>query len=155
MEEKIVKVLNEMSAYLTIAQMKKLQEIMLDTFAENKIEKSNVANNDFLQMFLDAKKIEGCSGRTIQYYQTTILHMFSKMNVPIRKITTEEIRAYLSEYQENSHCTNVTVDNIRRNISSFFSWLEEEDYILKSPMKRIHKIKTKTVVKSVILSELD
>lgn len=139
MEEKIVKVLNEMSAYLTIAQMKKLQEIMLDTFAENKIEKSNVANNDFLQMFLDAKKIEGCSGRTIQYYQTTILHMFSKMNVPIRKITTEEIRAYLSEYQENSHCTNVTVDNIRRNISSFFSWLEEEDYILKSPMKRIHK----------------
>lgn len=153
MEEKIVKVLNEMSAYLTIAQMKKLQEIMLDTFAENKIEKSNVANNDFLQMFLDAKKIEGCSGRTIQYYQTTILHMFSKMNVPIRKITTEEIRAYLSEYQENSHCTNVTVDNIRRNISSFFSWLEEEDYILKSPMKRIHKIKTKTVVKSVISDE--
>ena len=153
MEEKIVKVLNEMSAYLTIAQMKKLQEIMLDTFAENKIEKSNVANNDFLQMFLDAKKIEGCSERTIQYYQTTILHMFSKMNVPIRKITTEEIRAYLSEYQENSHCTNVTVDNIRRNISSFFSWLEEEDYILKSPMKRIHKIKTKTVVKSVISDE--
>lgn len=133
MEEKIVKVLNEMSAYLTIAQMKKLQEIMLDTFAENKIEKSNVANNDFLQMFLDAKKIEGCSERTIQYYQTTILHMFSKMNVPIRKITTEEIRAYLSEYQENSHCTNVTVDNIRRNISSFFSWLEEEDYIPKGP----------------------
>ena len=75
------------------------------------------------------------------------------MNVPIRKITTEEIRAYLSEYQENSHCTNVTVDNIRRNISSFFSWLEEEDYILKSPMKRIHKIKTKTVVKSVISDE--
>lgn len=67
-----------MSAYLTIAQMKKLQEIMLDTFAENKIEKSNVANNDFLQMFLDAKKIEGCSERTIQYYQTTILHMFRK-----------------------------------------------------------------------------
>ena len=140
MEEKIVKVLNEMSAYLTIAQMKKLQEIMLDAFAENKIEKSNVSNNDFLQMFLDAKKIEGCSERTIQYYQTTILHMFSKMNVPVRKITTEEIRAYLSEYQENSHCTNVTVDNIRRNISSFFSWLEEEDYILKSPMKRIHNI---------------
>lgn len=109
MEEKIVKVLNEMSAYLTIAQMKKLQEIMLDAFAENKIEKSNVSNNDFLQMFLDAKKIEGCSERTIQYYQTTILHMFSKMNVPVRKITTEEIRAYLSEYQENSHCTNVKV----------------------------------------------
>ena len=153
MEEKIVKVLNEMSAYLTIAQMKKLQEIMLDAFAENKIEKSNVSNNDFLQMFLDAKKIEGCSERTIQYYQTTILHMFSKMNVPVRKITTEEIRAYLSEYQENSHCTNVTVDNIRRNISSFFSWLEEENYILKSPMRRIHKIKTNQQVKEIITDE--
>lgn len=68
-------------------------------------------------------------------------------------MTTEEIRAYLAEYQKNSSCLNVTIDNIRRNISSFFSWLEEEDYILKSPMRRIHKIKTKTVVKSTISDE--
>ena len=98
MEEKVVKVLNEMSEYLTIAQMKKLQEVILDVFSENTVEKSSIPNEDFLQMFLDAKKIEGCSERTLQYYYTTVAHMLSKMETPVRKITTEEIRTYLSEY---------------------------------------------------------
>ena len=79
--------------------------------------------------------------------------MLQKLATPIRKMTTDEIRAYLVEYQQGGRCGRVTVDNIRRNISSFFSWLEEEDYILKSPMRRIHKIKTKTVVKDVISDE--
>ena len=104
-------------------------------------------------MFLDAKRIEGCSDRTIEYYRVTVEHLFSKIDESVRKITTEEIRSYLAEYQKKNGCSNVTIDNIRRNISSFFSWLEEEDYILKSPMKRIHKIKTKTVVKNVISDE--
>ena len=153
MEEKIVLILNEMSEYLSIAQMKKLQEVVLKTFSENEADKQEISNNDFLQMFLDAKRIEGCSERTIQYYRVTVEHLFSKMNQSVRRITTEEIRTYLSDYQKINRCSNVTIDNIRRNISSFFSWLEEEDYILKSPMKRIHKIKTKTVVKSVITDE--
>lgn len=97
----------------------------------------------FLKMFLDAKRIEGCSERTIIYYQATVKHLLSQITTEVRKITTEEIREYLSKYQKWNNCSNVTIDNVRRNISSFFSWLEEEDYILKSPMKRIHKIKTK------------
>jgi integrase/recombinase XerD len=153
MEEKIVKVLNEMAEYLSIAQMKKLQEVIIDTFAENKLEKSDISNADFLQMFLDAKRVEGCSDRTIDYYKSTIEHLISTVDRSVRKISTEEIREYLSSYQKRNNCTNVTVDNVRRNISSFFSWLEEEDYVLKSPMKRIHKIKTKTVVKNVISDE--
>ena len=153
MEEKIVKVLNEMAEYLSIAQMKKLQEVIVDTFAENKIEKSEISNEDFLRMFLDAKRIEGCSDRTIKYYKATIEHFINSVDGMVRKITTEEIREYLALYQRRNNCTNVTVDNIRRNISSFFTWLEEEDYILKSPMKRIHKIKTKTIVKNVISDE--
>lgn len=153
MEEKIVLVLNEMSEYLSIAQMKKLQEVILNTFAENEAEKADIPNEDFLKMFLDAKRIEGCSERTIKYYQSTVHHLLSKTKTGVRKITTEEIREYLFEYQKWNNCSNVTIDNVRRNISSFFSWLEEEDYILKSPMKRIHKIKTKTVVKSVISDE--
>lgn len=153
MEEKIVKILNEMSEYLSIAQMKKLQEVMLKVCSENEAEKMQISNQDFLEMFLDAKKIEGCSERTLQYYRVTIAHLLSKTENSVRKVTTEEIRAYLAEYQKNSNCSNVTIDNIRRNISSFFSWLEEEDYILKSPMRRIHKIKTKTVVKSTISDE--
>lgn len=153
MEEKIVKILNEMSEYLSIAQMKKLQEVMLKVCSENEADKVQISNNDFLEMFLDAKKIEGCSERTLQYYKVTVAHLFSQTENSVRKVTTEEIRAYLAEYQKNSNCSNVTIDNIRRNISSFFSWLEEEDYILKSPMRRIHKIKTKTVVKSTISDE--
>ena len=104
-------------------------------------------------MFLDAKKIEGCSERTLQYYRVTVERMLQSTTTPIRKICTEEIRSYLSGYQQINGCGKVTVDNIRRNISSFFSWLEEEDYILKSPMRRIHKIKTKQQVKETISDE--
>lgn len=153
MEEKIVAVLNEMSEYLSIAQMKKLQEVIIKTFAENETVKTDIANDEFLKMFLAAKRIEGCSDRTISYYQTTVKHLLSKTETSVRKITTEEMREYLSNYQKRNDCSNVTIDNVRRNISSFFSWLEEEDYILKSPMRRIHKIKTKTVVKSTISDE--
>jgi integrase/recombinase XerD len=80
-------------------------------------------------------------------------HLLSRIEIPIRKITTEDIRKYLVDYQKINNCSKVTVDNIRRNISSFFSWLEEEDYILKSPMRRIHKIKTKQQVKETISDE--
>ena len=153
MEEKIVKILNEMSEYLSVAQMKKLQEVILSTFAENQPEKLEATNEEFLKLFIDAKKVEGCSERTISFYKSTIEHLLTHTDSPVRKISTEEMRSYLAEYQKINNCSNVTVDNVRRNISSFFSWLEEEDYILKSPMKRIHKIKTKTVVKQVISDE--
>lgn len=154
MEEKVVKILNEMSEYLSITQMKKLQEVILKVCAEKETDKVEISNTDFLKMFLDAKKIEGCSERTIQYYKVTVEHLLSHIETSVRKITTEEIRTYLAEYQKNNKCSNVTVDNIRRNISSFFSWLEEEDYILKSPMRRIHKIKTKQPVKEIISDEM-
>jgi len=153
MQEKIVTVLNEMAEYLSISQMKKLQEVIIRNFAENEAEKKEISNTEFMKMFLDAKRIEGCSERTIHYYKTTVEHLISQIETGVRKITTEEIREYLSNYQKRNNCTNVTIDNVRRNISSFFSWLEEEDYILKSPMKRIHKIKTKTVVKNTISDE--
>lgn len=153
MEEKLVSILNEMAEYLSIAQMKKLQEVLLKNLVPNPAKHMETTNDEYLKLFLDAKRIEGCSERTIQYYKTTAAHLLERIKTPIRKMTTDEIRTYLVEYQQNGHCSKVTVDNIRRNISSFFSWLEEEDYILKSPMRRIHKIKTKTVVKEVISDE--
>ena len=153
MEEKLVSILNEMSEYLNVSQMKKLQEVLFKNLSAESVKKEQTDNCEYLRLFLDAKRIEGCSERTLQYYQITIEHLLSHITTPVRKITTDEIRCYLVQYQENGKCGNVTVDNIRRNISSFFSWLEEEDYILKSPMRRIHKIKTKTVVKEVITDE--
>ncbi len=153
MEDKIVIILNEMSEYLSIPQMKKLQEVMLRTFTEKAEEKKVISNQDYLKMFLDAKTIEGCSKRTIQYYRVTVDKMLQRVSTPIRKITTEEMRKYLSDYQKINDCSKATVDNVRRNISSFFSWLEEENYILKSPMRRIHKIKTNQQVKEIITDE--
>lgn len=153
MEEKIVIIVNEMAEYLSIAQMKKLQEVLLKTFSAGQAKKEEVLNEEYLRLFLEAKQIEGCSDRTIQYYRTTVEHLLGVVETPIRRITTEEIRRYLVEYQKINNCSNVTIDNIRRNISSFFSWLEDEDYILKSPMKRIHKIKTLQQVKETITDE--
>ncbi len=153
MEEKIVAILNEMSEYLSIPQMKKLQEVILRVFNEQTEKKKQIQNGEFLKMFLDAKAIEGCSERTLQYYRVTVDNMFQTVIQPVRKITTEDMRAYLSDYQKINDCSKVTVDNVRRNISSFFSWLEEENYILKSPMRRIHKIKTNQQVKDIISDE--
>lgn len=153
MQERIVQIINEMAEYLSIAQMKKLQEVLLKNLDESSIEKSEISNSEYLKLYLEAKRIEGCSERTIQYYKVTAEKLLSHITTPIRKVTTEEIRAYLSDYQKINNCSKVTVDNVRRNISSFFSWLEEEDYILKSPMRRIHKIKTKQPVKEIISDE--
>ena len=153
MEERLICILNEMAEFLNIAQLKKLQEVLIKNLAEKDAVKTEIGNNEYLKLFLDAKKIEGCSERTLKYYQVTIEHLLSNIQTPIRKITTDELRGYLVEYQKINNCSKVTVDNVRRNISSFFSWLEEEDFILKSPMRRIHKIKTKTVVKETISDE--
>lgn len=153
MEEQIIAILNEMAEYLSVSQMKKLQEVMIKTFSEDRPEKMDISNTEYLKLFLNAKRIEGCSERTLRYYETTVDRMLSVLTEPVRKITTEQVREYLSGYQHINNCSKVTVDNVRRNISSFFSWLEEENYILKSPMRRIHKIKTNQQVKEVISDE--
>lgn len=153
MEDKIVNIINEMAEYLNVAQMKKLQEVLLRAFSETEARKEQIPNTEYLKLFLDAKKIEGCSERTIQYYRVTVERLLQTVDTPLRKMTTEEIRRYLVDYQKINNCGKVTIDNVRRNISSFFSWLEEEDYILKSPMRRIHKIKTKQSVKETISDE--
>lgn len=153
MEEKFVEIINEMAEVLNAAQLKKLQEVLLKHLADNSLERKDISNYEYLKMFLEAKQIEGCSERTIKYYRVTIEHLLKNVQNPIRKITTEMMREYLVDYQKINNCGKTTVDNIRRNISSFFSWLEEEDYILKSPMRRIHKIKTKKAVKNIITDE--
>ena len=103
--------------------------------------------------FLASKHVEGCSDRTITYYHATIDKMLDVVNKKIEFITTDDLRNYLSDYRDNNSASKTTIDNIRRVLSSFFSWLEDEDYILKNPVRRIHKIKTKKVVKEVLSDE--
>ena len=154
METMIYNILSDMSESLNIAQMKKLQEVLIARlYMEQTSEVYETRNEDYLEMFIIAKRIEGCSERTLQYYKSTIESLISAVDAPIRKMTTEQLRDYLSWHQSQNNCSKVTIDNVRRNLSSFFSWLEEENHILKSPIRRIHKIKTKTVVKEVISDE--
>lgn len=154
MEERLVSILNEMSEYLNISQMKKLQEVLLKNLQDSEVRLQDISNLEYLDLFIAAKKIEGCSNRTVSYYKSTVEALLREIDTPIRKISTDEIRGYLAKYQEKGNCSKTTIDNVRRNISSFFSWLEEEDYILKSPMRRIHKIKTVQLVKETISDEL-
>ena len=114
---------------------------------------SQYSNIELIDKFISAKEIEGCSKRTIKYYESTLLKMNSKLDKEITHMTTDDLRTYLTDYQKINNCSKASVDNIRRNLSSFFSWLEEENYILKSPMKRIHKIKTDKVIKETYSDE--
>lgn len=153
MKELVFEVLNDMAEELTVAQLKRLQEVLLKRLEEKETQPKPARNEEYLEMFMHAKRIEGCSERTLSYYGSSIRHFFSLIETPVRRITTDQVRAYLTAYQKINNCSKSTVDNIRRNISSFFSWLEEEDHILKSPLRRIHKIKSKTTVKEVISDE--
>jgi site-specific recombinase XerD len=113
----------------------------------------NQENDELLTAFLSAKKIEGCSAKTIKYYKSTINHLFDEIGKTTAEITANDIRSYLAYYQEQKKSSKVTIDNMRRIFSSFFSWLEDEDYIVKSPVRRIHKVRTDTLVKEVINDE--
>ena len=104
-------------------------------------------NEDILNRFISSKEIDGWSIRTLNYYRDNISKMLNTVNFPINEITTEILRNYLSDYKSNSSAGMVTIDNIRRTLSSFFAWLENEDYIVKSPVRRIHKVKTTRIVK--------
>lgn len=153
MEDIIKYILVDMDEYLTANQSQKLQRVLTSRLTSQTKSVSSVSNSNYLAMFLNAKKIEGCSERTLSYYKTTVEKLLDRITDPIRKVTTDDIREYLASYQGLNDCSKTTIDNIRRNISSFFTWLEEEDYIIKSPMRRIHKIKTTKTVKEVISDE--
>lgn len=154
MVNEIYSVLNDMSEVLNMQQLQRLQETLLKHLVEKGNEKNcPVDNGEFLDMFISAKKIEGCSERTLSYYKATIQNMFKEITTSVMQITTEMLRDYLAKYQLNNNCGKVTIDNIRRNLSSFFSWLEDEDYIIKSPVRRIHKVRTGTTVKETFSDE--
>jgi integrase/recombinase XerD len=153
MEDTIKYILVDMDEYLTANQSQKLQRVLTSRLTSQTKSVSSVSNSNYLAMFLNAKKIEGCSERTLSYYKTTVEKLLDRITDPIRKVTTDDIREYLASYQGLNDCSKTTIDNVRRNISSFFTWLEEEDYIIKSPMRRIHKIKTTKTVKEVISDE--
>lgn len=150
-------VIQEMLPYLNNAQSEKLQEVLQYTIAryevtENK-QQENTLEQNYVELFLSAKRIEGCSEKSLKYYKATIEMMIVTVGKRVKHIETDDIRRYLTEYQEKKKSSKVTIDNIRRILSSFFSWLEDEDYILKSPVRRIHRVKTGTNIKETYSDE--
>ena len=162
MKELFIKeVTTKMADFLDDNQRIRLREILteiclnyqIEIIEQTKRQETQKNNTDILDRFIASKEIEGCSTRTLNYYRDNINKMLDTVNFPINEITTEILRNYLSDYKSNSNAGMVTIDNIRRTLSSFFAWLENEDYIVKSPVRRIHKVKTTRRVKETLTDE--
>ena len=158
MKQKIITdVVQAMLPYLNNAQTEKLQEALLHSLSNYKVvvhkEAEPETELNLVELFLSAKRIEGCSEKSLKYYESTIMALLDGVGKGVKYIGTEDIRVYLTDYQARKQSSKVTMDNIRRILSSFFSWLEDEDYILKSPVRRIHKVKTGTCVKETYTDE--
>lgn len=148
METIVNLVLAQMQPLLNCDQLKRLGEVLRFALSPKQSRES-----DLLGLFLTAKEVEGCSPRTITYYESTIQHMAETVGKPYTQIESDDLRGYLADYESKRNAGKVTIDNIRRILSSFFSWLEDEDYIVKSPVRRIHRVKTATVAKEVLSDE--
>lgn len=158
MKQDLIKdIMQGMLPFLNNAQNEKLQEVLTYSLAKYEVVSANNMTDDteqdYVELFLAAKRIEGCSEKSLKYYKATIQAMLVELDKGVKYIVTEDIRSYLTDYQEKRKSSKVTIDNIRRILSSFFSWLEDEDYILKSPVRRIHKVKTGTTVKETYSDE--
>lgn len=154
----INQIVQEMLPYLNNAQTEKLRDVIQYTLFPFEItEKEQTVHDkeqqDFVELFLSAKRIEGCSEKSLKYYRATICAMLDSVGKDIKQIVTDDLRIYLTDYQNKNQASRVTVDNIRRILSSFFSWLEDEDYIIKSPVRRIHRIKTTKSIKETYSDE--
>lgn len=160
-DEFVNDVLRDMLAYLDNGQAEQLRRVLkhnlsgyeLQRKTDSAIEDTDVENARLTGAFLSAKRIEGCSEKSLTYYRKTIETMSETIGKGITHITTNDLRSYLTDYQAERKSSKVTIDNIRRILSSFFSWLEDEDYILKSPVRRIHKVKTAVTIKETYTDE--
>lgn len=160
-DEFVNDVLRDMLAYLDNGQAEQLRRVLRCNLFGYEIQRSDSTSGEdvdaenarLTNAFLSAKRIEGCSEKSLSYYRKTIETMSEKIGKGITHITTNDLRSYLTDYQTERKSSKVTIDNIRRILSSFFSWLEDEDYILKSPVRRIHKVKTSVIIKETYTDE--
>lgn len=161
MKDKVIhEILDGMREALSAEQLSLLESVAMEALrtvdvvtAATDAERRVQENGELVGAFVSAKKIEGCSEKTLHYYQSSIEKLLTATMKCVKEITTNDIRGYLAEQQEQRGLSKVTIDNLRRIYSSFFSWLEDEDYIVKSPVRRIHKVRTDTLVKEVLTDE--
>lgn len=161
MRQKIAQaVMDGMKTTLTTQQQETLERVLLEVLSDYEITAKSAVdtvqdngNKGLLDAFLSAKMIEGCSEKTLHYYKQSVEKLLASVAKDVRSVTTNDIRCYLADLQSVRNLSKVTMDNLRRIFSTFFSWLEDEDYIVKSPVRRIHKVRTDTLVKEVLTDE--
>ena len=149
----ITEIKQRMTPYLNDFQIDQLTDVLEICLQEYLSEADPVKQPDIIQTFLAAKRVEGCSNKTLTYYDSTIRNVLKSTGKPVQDITTDDLRIYLDAYQTNNGVSKVTIDNIRRILSTFFAWLEDENFIIKSPVRRIHKVKTCKTVKETYSDE--
>ena len=157
MKDKLINdVIQAMMPHLNCNQIKQLNDVLVSSLCGKEIKSvvdDKIEDNQLVDLFISAKRVEGLSEKSLHYYLKTIETMNRQINKSIQDITTDDLRTYLSNYQDNNKSSRVTIDNIRRILSTYYSWLEDENYILKSPIRRIHKIKSATIVKEIYSDE--
>lgn len=153
MNSVIDEIVQEMLKVLDNSQLIQLKRVLKKRLGNNTDSSPKRSNESYIADYLAAKQVEGCSEKTINYYHATLKMMLSRLEKHVQKITTEDLRDYLGNYQKSRNSSRVTIDNIRRIFSSFFSWLEDEDIIIKSPVRRIHKVKSSAKVKDTYSDE--
>ena len=151
--QQIEKIEQKMFAFLDDTQKEILHNTLVQCMIEETAAETVNDTQSYLKIFLAAKRVEGCSEKTIRYYDSTIRNVLTSIGKEVKSVTTDDLRVYLDEYQKRSNASKVTIDNIRRILSSFFAWLEDENYIDKSPVRRIHKVKTCKTVKETYSDE--
>lgn len=156
----ITEIEQNMLTHLDNAQIKQLHKVLTECFdkveiteSTNNVNENALTNENLTNSFISAKRIEGCSEKSLAYYRRTIERMLASINKGLMHITTDDLRRYLTDYQEANNSSKVTIDNIRRIVSTFFTWLEDEDYIIKSPARRIHKVKSAKTIKETYSDE--
>ncbi len=147
------RIVQGMLPFLNNEQLRQLQRVLERTLCEDESMEKCHDNTELMEAFLAAKRVEGCSQKSLKYYRSTINAMLDTVGKQVQEIVTGDLRTYLTAYQKEKGSSKVTIDNIRRILSSFFSWLEDEDYILKSPVRRIHKVKTASNIKETYSDE--
>jgi site-specific recombinase XerD len=147
------RIVQGMLPFLNNEQLRQLQRVLERTLCEDESMEKCQDNTELMEAFLAAKRVEGCSQKSLKYYRSTINAMLDTVGKQVQEIVTGDLRTYLTAYQKEKGSSKVTIDNIRRILSSFFSWLEDEDYILKSPVRRIHKVKTASNIKETYSDE--
>ena len=161
MKDKLItEIQTNMVRILSAGQMDELQRVLTNSLHNLEVTECKMPNTqeyigseEALKIFISAKRIEGCSEKSLKYYDSTICHMINSVEKPVREINTDDLRYYLANFQQERGSSKVTIDNIRRIFSSFFGWLEDENYIFKSPVRRIHKIKTEKTIKDTFSDE--